>query len=553
MKRRPASSAPQYKWDYETDVVVVGYGGAGAAAAIEASDHGADVMVFDRFAGGGATALSGGVMYFGGGTELQKEAGFDDTPDNMYRYMRNEVGDAISDEAIRAFCDRSNENYEWIKSFGVPFPFRFEPLKTSYPSEETTLYYSGNETSPPNNELARPAPRGHRAFGKGLTGSVIFDGLRRAVEQRPIRVFPYASCTDLIRDDDGNVIGVEISLIRSRTLQALSKLLSLCGSNLGAISAKTVHACRDLLKRVESSGKTLRVRAKGGVVLAMGGFIFDTAETKTHIPQCEKTLRLGTIADDGRALTLGKRVGAGLRKMDRSAIWIFFNPPRAFLHGALIDRQGQRICNEELYGATVAMHMVENHERKGVLVIDHTIWKRIRHQLKTTKGAHFQVFTGFVNLFANRAKANSLQELERHCDMAEGSLKTAIEKYNQGVSAGQDEKGKSASLLEKIDTPPYYAINCDIGSARFMMPSMSLGGLAVDGLSAQVLREDGSPIEGLYAAGRSAAGISSHSYVTGLSIADAFFAGRNAGKSSALAAQNRIKVATNGAQERLSA
>jgi 3-oxo-5alpha-steroid 4-dehydrogenase len=311
-----------------------------------------------------------------------------------------------------------------------------------------------------------------------------------------------------------------------------------------------VHACRDLLKKIEGSGKKVRVRAKGGVILAMGGFIFDTGETKTHIPQCEKTLRLGTIADDGRALTLGKKVGAGLRKMDRSAIWIFFNPPRAFLHGALIDRQGKRICNEELYGATVAMHMVESHNRKGVLVIDHKIWQKIRQQMKTTKGAHFQVLTGFINLFSNRAKANSLRELERHCAMPEGSLQQAVKKYNEGVDAGEDEKGKNASLLEKIAHPPFYAINCDIGEARFMMPSMSLGGLAVDGLTAQVLKENGEPINGLYAAGRSAAGISSHSYVTGLSIADGIFAGRNAGKSTALAAKGGQDVPVDLAGER---
>ena len=56
------------------DVIVVGFGAAGAAAAIEAADRGARVLVLDRSYGGGASALSGGVVYAGGGTRLQAEA-----------------------------------------------------------------------------------------------------------------------------------------------------------------------------------------------------------------------------------------------------------------------------------------------------------------------------------------------------------------------------------------------------------------------------------------------------------------------------------------------
>jgi len=60
-----------------------------------------------------------------------------------------------------------------------------------------------------------------------------------------------------------------------------------------------------------------------------------------------------------------------------------------------------------------------------------------------------------------------------------------------------------------------------------------LGGLVVDGITARVVREDGTPIEGLYAAGRNAVGVSSSSYVSGLSIGDCVFSGRNAGRHAA--------------------
>ena len=62
-------------WDDQADVVVVGFGGAGACAAIEAARNGAEVLVLDRFTGGGATAASGGVVYAGGGTSVQRATG----------------------------------------------------------------------------------------------------------------------------------------------------------------------------------------------------------------------------------------------------------------------------------------------------------------------------------------------------------------------------------------------------------------------------------------------------------------------------------------------
>ncbi|HWM97890.1 MAG TPA: FAD-dependent oxidoreductase, partial [Streptosporangiaceae bacterium] len=82
-------------WDLEADVVVVGFGAAGACAALEAAATGASVLVLDRFGGGGATALSGGVVYAGGGTAQQRAAGVTDTPEAMLGYLRTEVGDAV--------------------------------------------------------------------------------------------------------------------------------------------------------------------------------------------------------------------------------------------------------------------------------------------------------------------------------------------------------------------------------------------------------------------------------------------------------------------------
>jgi len=71
------------EWSSESDVIVVGLGGAGVAAALQSIENGLSVIAIDRFEGGGATKASGGVIYAGGGTVAQKEAGVQDTPDNL--------------------------------------------------------------------------------------------------------------------------------------------------------------------------------------------------------------------------------------------------------------------------------------------------------------------------------------------------------------------------------------------------------------------------------------------------------------------------------------
>ncbi|MBW1686400.1 MAG: FAD-binding protein [Deltaproteobacteria bacterium] len=146
----------------------------------------------------------------------------------------------------------------------------------------------------------------------------------------------------------------------------------------------------------------------------------------------------------------------------------------------------------------------------------------------------FQTVSALINLYLNRKKAGSLAELGARCGMPPGAHETSVEKYNTDArEGGSDLLGKSAELMQPLCTPPFYAINCSLDSALFMAPCITLGGLRVEGETGCVVRADGSAIQGLYAAGRNAVGISSRSYMSGLSIADCFFSGRNAGRHAA--------------------
>jgi len=118
----------------------------GVCAALEAKSRGADVLAVDRFAGGGATAVSGGV-YYGGGTKVQKEAGIEDNAEELYKYLKLETQGVIKDDTLRKFCDDNSSNLDWLTGHGVPFGGPLYAKKTVYPPEGYFLYYFGQRAA----------------------------------------------------------------------------------------------------------------------------------------------------------------------------------------------------------------------------------------------------------------------------------------------------------------------------------------------------------------------------------------------------------------------
>ena len=111
-------------------------------------------------------------------------------------------------------------------------------------------------------------------------------------------------------------------------------------------------------------------------------------------------------------------------------------------------------------------------------------------------------------------------------------LVATLAAYNAAAASGQpDPAGKPADLVRAQDRPPFSLIDCSVRPRlAYPAPMLTLGGLVVAEATGQVCRADGSPVPGLYAAGRTAVGLCSHSYVSGLSLADCVFSGRRAGR-----------------------
>ena len=101
---RPLALDDVERWDAETDVLIVGFGIAGACAAIEARNTGARVDVFEvAAAAGGSAALSGGEFYLGGsgGTPAQRAAGFDDATEDFFKYLMMAGGPGADEARVR--------------------------------------------------------------------------------------------------------------------------------------------------------------------------------------------------------------------------------------------------------------------------------------------------------------------------------------------------------------------------------------------------------------------------------------------------------------------
>ncbi len=534
------------RWDAEADLIVVGFGGAGASAALQAAQDGASVLVLDRFHGGGATAASGAIIYAGGGTPYQKAAGFDDTPEEMYKYLKQEVGEGVmSDDTLHRFCEGSVNDIQWLAEAGVPFEGSMCPFKTSYPTDLYYLYFSGSENNGAYKAKAKPAPRGHRAKGPGISGLTLFHSFENAVRKNEkIQVRCQTQVTKLIQDEDGRVIGVEARSIppSSIFLRRFHGGITWTNAKLNTYMppmASLLNQFASLIAKVRA--RPYRARARKGVILAAGGFVFN----KKRVSVCNslfcRCLPLGTYADDGSGIALGESVGGTTSNMDKMAAWCFYVPPEALMQGVLVGKDGKRLCAEDLYGGKQGDYIATKGGGYAYLIVDSKTFQEAKSHLKDQCAA-FQKLAMFPMLQFGRKKAASFEELAKKIGVSAEGLVATMKQYNEIASSGQpDPLGKFPKRFVPQDTPPFYALDISFQgfSSTFTKggiptAAITLGGLVVNEKTGEVLKKDGSSIEGLYAAGRNAVGLCSNGYfASGTSIADCIFAGRRAGRHAA--------------------
>lgn len=463
------------RWDAEADVVVVGLGCAGACAAIEAADAGAEVVVVERASGGGGTtAQSGGVIYLGGGTPVQKACGFDDTPDEMYRFLMAACGPAPDEAKVRIFCDDSVAHFHWLVEQGVPFKESFYPEPSMEAPTDDCLVFTGGEDTHPFSELAKPAARGHKPRTEGAAGAFLMQRLVAAVLARPVRCEYDVRAEQLVADAHGRIVGVS----------------------------------------GRRAGVPFAIRARRGVVLCAGGFVLDDEMLARHAPEalgCSWKLSAG--GDDGSAIRMGQGAGGAVVRMDALECAIPLTPPRRLVKGIFVDESGQRFINEDTYYGRIGQAALFDRGGRFFFVHDDETY--------AVNDAGMEV--SWVG--------ETIEELETEIGLPEGSLTSTVELYNRHAAAGRDPLfHKGAEFLKPLSAPPFGAV--DVAADKVTYATFTLGGLHTRP-TGEVLSPDGAVVPGLYAAGRTTSGVAAHGYVSGISLGDGTFFGRLAGRSAA--------------------
>lgn len=469
----PMPAADVASWDLEADVVVVGHGIAGGAAAIEAARAGAEVAVLERMTrGGGATALSTGLVYFGGGTAVQRACGFDDSVEDMKEYVRLAAGAGADPERIDLYCERSVEHFQWFVDLGVEYAETFLDDKVTHPVTTDALMYSGNEEAWPYREQTRPVPRGHKPKREGEAGGYLMEAILAATDAAGATVVNDCRTDRLVLDEHARVVGVA-----------------------GTHERTPFH-----------------VRARRGVVLTTGGFVMDREMLAKHAPRLlDCNYPVATDADDGSGIRMGMAVGAEAVNMGEGLVLNAYYPPSSHLKGVFVDGNGQRFINEDAYLGRTGDAILARADGRAFLVLDDEI-----HGV--TQSFHKVA-----------AVAESFEELGRELEMPDGALPATMEAYNRWAAAGEDPLfHKHPKYLRPLVEPPFGALDCTVEGSIF--GAFTLGGLSVTA-HGEVLDPDGSPVPGLFAAGRCTAGLprEGRTYASGLSLGDASFFGRLAG------------------------
>jgi succinate dehydrogenase/fumarate reductase flavoprotein subunit len=257
-------------------------------------------------------------------------------------------------------------------------------------------------------------------------------------------------------------------------------------------------------------------RAEAGVALCGGGFGRNAEMMQRYASRFDKAGIVGGQYDDGTAISLGMAAGGAVEHMDGVLLVSSIYPPEDLTKGIFVNRDGQRFVAEDSYHGTVAHAIVDQPEGIAYLILDsetfaYPAWYEHANQ---------RLVDGYA----------TIAEMEQDLDLPAGALQATMADYNRHAENGEDpEFHKHPDWLKPLDIGPWAAFDVSWGRANFF--GFTLGGLKIspDG---EVLRENGVPVPGLYAAGASASTIAhdSRSYLSGISLAAGSFFGRAAGR-----------------------
>jgi succinate dehydrogenase/fumarate reductase flavoprotein subunit len=561
---------------HECDVLVVGSGAAGLAAAVTARHRGLDVLIVEkepRF--GGTTARSGGWLWIPG-TSLARAFGIHETPDAARTYLRHEAGNNFDAARVDAFLAAGPEAVDFFTTktavrFDMPLVFpdyhAEAPGGAQGGRSMVARPFHAAELGSHIKNLGAPLPE-LTVFGMMLGSGKEIIHFMRATRSLTSAIYVTKRLSrhlmDVLRHGRGTTLTNGNALAGRLAKSAFDLNVPLWLSSPvreliiedGAVRGATV----------ERDGRSNRVRARRGVVLACGGFPHDVARRKAmfrHAPTGVEHFSPGPLGNTGDGLRLAEAAGGRVEdRLPNAAAWVPVSLTRRkdgsrgvmphFIDRAkpgviAVTRAGKRFANEgdSYHDFVQAMMKVAkpNQEIATFLICDH---KTLR---KYGLGCvpPFPMPLGYHLRSGYLMRGATIEALAAQAGIDPTGLADTVARFNATATEGRDPafgKGSRAynryqgdalhgpnPCVAPITGGPFYAIKMVIGDLG------TYAGIVTDA-DARALDADGRVIPGLYAAGNDMASIMGGNYpgvgiTLGPALTFGYIAGRHLAESAA--------------------
>ncbi|WP_270227764.1 flavocytochrome c [Lactococcus garvieae] len=436
------------------DVIIVGSGGAGMTAAIEAKDAGMNPVILEKMpmAGGNTSKASAGLN--ASETSVEKAQGITDSNDKFYEETLKGGGGTNDKELLRYFVDHSAAAVDWLAQNDIVL----DNLTTT----------GGMSVS-----------RTHRPHDGSAVGAYLVKGLEENISKRDIPVFVNSDVTK-INEKDGKVSGVEVK-IEGETKQVDSKAVVVTTGGFGA-NQKMIAKYRPDLKDYVTTNAAGSTGDGIEMISALGGALVDMDKIQIHPTVFQKTGYLVSESIRGEGAILVNKEGKR-----------FFNEmdTRDKVSAAELKQDGKYAYAIFGEGTKDKVKAVDQYTSKDMVV-----------------------------------EADNVEELAKKLDIKPEELNATVTKWNKAVADKKDsEFGRTTGMTNDI-SGKVYAIKVAPGIHHTM------AGVKIN-TQTQVLKEDGQPIKGLYAAGEVTGGLHGGNRIGGNAVADIIIFGRQAGQESA--------------------
>ena len=434
------------------DIVVIGAGGAGMSAAIEAAQKGAtNVVILEKMpiTGGNTVRATGGLN--ASETQYQKRDGIEDSNDLFYEDTMKGGKNLNDPELVRTLVENSAAAVDWVNEIGGDL--------------SVVAQFGGASVK-----------RIHRPSDTSAVGPMLVKTLNAKLDELGIPVLLETKATKIIADKDGKITGVE----------------------------------------AEDENGEFVINTKA-VILATGGFGANPDMVVKYAPQLAGFITTNHSGATGDGIEMALEVGAGLTDIEQIQTHPTVNPNTATMYtegvrgnGAiLVNNDGNRFVNELETRDVVSAAILAQPNEESWLVFD----TAVRESLSAIEK---YINEGII------VEANTIEELAEKTGINKENLVATMNKYASMQEAGEDSEFGRKSMEVPLTKAPFFA-----GLAK---PAIhhTMGGVKIN-TETQVLKEDGSVIPGLYAAGEVVGGVHGGNRLGGNAVADIVVFGRISG------------------------